>query len=259
MKNSFRSLLLGAAVLTVPQFASASVVLTGFHNFNGSAAGVDENAPGGGNFALGGFSGQIMEKQMASIDGFGCLDGIYGSTDITGDNNWVTKENNLSWNSIVISTQTDGALVADQQRSFVYATTNNLSYSIELECLLFDAASPLLSPGGSVAVEWGKSSTGIAAVPWDNLMNFGTAFNVYKNLPTELDDYNDATANLTGTSLASGETVYFRFKPENGEMQFDNIALMGLGVIPEPGSLVALGCLVGSGAFLRTRRRNVRL
>jgi len=33
------------------------------------------------------------------------------------------------------------------------------------------------------------------------------------------------------------------------------ISLSNLTSIPEPGSLLALGCLVGSGAFLRTRRR----
>ena len=35
--------------------------------------------------------------------------------------------------------------------------------------------------------------------------------------------------------------------------KFINLTL-ALTAIPEPGSLLALGCLVGSGAFLRTRR-----
>ena len=39
--------------------------------------------------------------------------------------------------------------------------------------------------------------------------------------------------------------------------KFINLSSIGaLTAVPEPGSLLALGCLVGSGAFLRNRRRS---
>jgi hypothetical protein len=56
-------------------------------------------------------------------------------------------------------------------------------------------------------------------------------------------NYSDSTggSNFTGTPTGS----------------FINLTAGALTAIPEPGSLLALGCLVGSGALLRSRRRTV--
>jgi hypothetical protein len=43
------------------------------------------------------------------------------------------------------------------------------------------------------------------------------------------------------------------FATSLGDSQF--ITLSNLGAIPEPGSLFAIGCMLGSGAFFRSRRR----
>jgi hypothetical protein len=78
------------------------------------------------------------------------------------------------------------------------------------------------------------------------------------------DDYFDVTQPIL-LLIGANSTRYFDFERTNQglDVRLDNIAFEGLKgdltAVPEPGSLVALGCLVGSGAFLRSRRRNVRL
>jgi hypothetical protein len=52
-----------------------------------------------------------------------------------------------------------------------------------------------------------------------------------------------------------GQTINFIFTSTNARI--DNIAVTGISAIPEVGSLLALGCLVGSGTLLRSRRRFV--
>ena len=59
-----------------------------------------------------------------------------------------------------------------------------------------------------------------------------------------------------GLVLDNGSTVNFVFQGVQGspgESYFDNI---GITAIPEPGSLLALSCVLGSGLLLRTRRRS---
>jgi len=72
-----------------------------------------------------------------------------------------------------------------------------------------------------------------------------------------------ATQLLDGTTFSDGlNTWKISYAANSGGLNFATpipgshfITLSNLTAVPEPGSLLALGCLVGSGAFLRIRRR----
>ena len=72
-----------------------------------------------------------------------------------------------------------------------------------------------------------------------------------------------ATALTDGTTFNDGlNTWRISYAAPTGGLNFANelggkfITLSNLTAVPEPGTLLALGCLLGSGAFLRTRRRH---
>ena len=70
--------------------------------------------------------------------------------------------------------------------------------------------------------------------------------------------YADGTAGvayLLGKFTADGTTqVLDTLSPDNGG--WSAMSVFSMSPIPEPSSLLGLGCLVGAGALLRTRRRN---
>ena len=51
----------------------------------------------------------------------------------------------------------------------------------------------------------------------------------------------------------ANQTINFIFTSTSG-VQIDNVAIAGISAIPEPASLLALGCVLGSGLMLRNRR-----
>ena len=231
-------------MLIVPSISSASVVLAGIHDFDGIL-----NTEGH-DYAYSGFSGNVVET-IASKDIYGSNDGRYGNQDPSAHENYIGKENDLAYAGPVLGPiGGDGALVADMTHPFTFAVTNGTPWDVTLEALLFDAAKPSGALGRNIYVEYGFDNSN-----WDYLGDTTFKAPTYTNVAI---DYNEDVYALADV-LTAGSTIYFRFTPTDGEMRFDNIALTGISVIPEPGSLVALGCLVGSGAFLRTRRRNVRL
>ena len=77
----------------------------------------------------------------------------------------------------------------------------------------------------------------------------------YGATPSRLNDGDTLIAGLNTWKISYGATtggLNFATEYDHGvDSKFINLTLTA---IPEPGSLLALGCLVGSGAFLRTRK-----
>ena len=82
--------------------------------------------------------------------------------------------------------------------------------------------------------------------------------------PTTLGDYSGAgfidfdlfnNFSINPNVVGSGGNPIVITNTANGSAS-GSISIRYFYAIPEPGSLLALGCLVGSGAFLRTRRRH---
>ena len=234
MQRSFRSILIASAVLGVPQLASASL-LVGFHSFNDSANTDKASA----DFAIGGFSGTIVgtgPSVGAKTDpvGSGSSDNFYGDS--------TYKVNPVDSNN-------DGYIALNNgNRTFTLSLTNHTGAAYTLDEFLFDSVKTTSS--GNLLAD------GLSVSSVSNVGTFmgGTQING----ASYLQDYSDNIKGI-GIDIANGETVSFVFTmlAHTRDMRFDNIGIGGsLTPVPEPGSLVALGCLVGSGAFLRTRRRS---
>jgi hypothetical protein len=232
MKTSLFAILLGSAIFATPN-ASASFLLVGFHDFD--ATGADESA----DYAAAGFSGTVVKNGEPSVAGGGSNDGYYGNTVSPGFPG-LNPGTNPGTN--------DGYLRSIIAGDPVFRFTNVSYISIPLASLLFDAAS--LSGGSSFQVDY---RTTASPSSWTSLYNTGPA-PVVSGGPGASANYNDFAADLVGITLLTGKWIEFRFDtPTNGRL--DNIALTSLSAVPEPASLLALGCLMGSGVFLRQRRR----
>ncbi|MEN9975063.1 MAG: hypothetical protein RLZZ282_1069 [Verrucomicrobiota bacterium] len=226
MKSSLFAILLGSAIFAT-QNASATL-LVGFYDFDSNAT--TESA----DYALMGFSGTVVKNAEASVTNGGSNDGFYGNT--------------VSPGFVGLNPGTnDGYLRSISGGDPVFRFTNDSAASTSLSSLLFDAASQ--SGGSAFQVDY---RTTASPVTWAGLFNTGSMPVVAGGSGVSAD-YNDFAASLVGITLSAGEWIEFRFDgTPNGRI--DNIALVA---IPEPASLLALGCLMGSGAFLRQRRRTL--
>jgi hypothetical protein len=99
---------------------------------------------------------------------------------------------------------------------------------------------------------------------WGMGTSYGTVGGYALPITTSQNNYNDYSARL-GLTLGTGETVAFMFSgltvsnpgsylPKS--LYVDNV---GITAIPEPGSVLGLGCVLASGLMLRSRRKTNRL
>jgi hypothetical protein len=234
---------LGACALgsfLLPQVASATL-LVGFRDFDATANTQTVTPSSTNNFALTGFSGSIV-KTVVSEDAGGSNDNRYGNSDIAV----------LPGTPTVAQTQ-DGHGKAQSGKNLTFAVTNSTSADVALGALLFDAAYRDVATT-TLGVAY-KIGAGELVTLSGNVGPMIQSYLTY-NQPV---DYTDFVLNLTGVTLGMGQTISFVFSIAAGAgastletVRLDNIALTA---IPEPASLVALGCLLGSGMFLRQRRR----
>lgn len=129
----------------------------------------------------------------------------------------------------------DVANMADLQ-----VVSGNLSLSGTVNLTLNDTAA------------FAPNTTTLSLIQYSGTWN-GGFFSYGGNPLANNASFTDANGNnwrITYNSSASGEN----FKPGTDTGNF--VILSNLTAIPEPTSLLALGCLVGSGALLRSRRRN---
>lgn len=236
MKFPVLPILLGASVCILPQFASATL-LVGYSDF-AFTSNID-NTP---NESLSGFSG-VLTKSSTLTDVTttgGSSDGFYGPDSTLGGG--------VAIGSGVLNPTNNGRIGG--VAGVTLTVTNGTLSAYALESLLFDGrrngeANPTTytvswsSPGGS------GSQGGMAAV------NGGGA-------PVTVP-YDDFKVNLGSIILGVGQSIVFTWSATDVSSRIDNIALTGLNAIPEPASLLALGCLVASGALLRNRRRGPAL
>jgi hypothetical protein len=222
MKVSLRPLLLATAALLAPQMSSASV-LAGYNAFTTSSAGgnATEIAP---TIASATFTG--------TTTGFlGSNDGTYGaSVPVTGGG----VDNGAAF--------MDGLSVAPT--NFVITVTNG-SNPTQLTALLFDATTRE-NPSQQVRVTWSISNPATAG---------GSTVTVFDTMYVANKNFGDYAIDLTGNTLAANGVFTATFSYVVGSGQYADIFLDNIALVPEPGSLMALGCLMGGGAFFRSRRR----
>jgi len=213
--KSSRAGLLGA-VLFGMALAPATVSATLLVGFNSFTAGA--NAPDEGSFA-----GSLNAPGATSVGGSN--DGFYGP-------------DSLAAGGVPVNTGTTTNGRIDNANGTTLTVTNATSSSFVLTNLLFDA------------IRIGSTGTGAFSVNWSAPGGTGSQSGTLST-PSPVNNFNDYIVNLGGLLFAPSDSIVFTWVISGGS-ELDNIALIG---IPEPGSLLALGCLVGSGLFLRSRSR----
>jgi uncharacterized protein with beta-barrel porin domain len=142
------------------------------------------------------------------------------------------------------SSETDNAIAADFQKVF-----GNLALSGTVTLDLTDLA--------AIPAAFAPDTT-LTLINYVGSLSGGF---FYGDTPALLNDGDTLTAGLNTWKISYGATTgglnfATQYDPSL-DSKFINLTL-SLTAIPEPGSLLALGCLVGSGAFLRTRRRGCK-
>ncbi len=234
-------------VLMTP-LASATL-LVGFHNFSETKT---NDFPDPADIQVG-FTGSVV-KNTNSVN-------LNGSNDATWGNDAVTTP---------VPSINDGYLVDGNTLGNVYNAVRvdyNGDANWTLQSLLFDAASlgsgktGYLSYKVLTGVNEGTTvDLGTVALRQITAGNLGSTVSsgYFGNYIVSLLSFN-IVMNFDGSG---DSTIEFRFNVGDGTTPgyIDNVALIAnLTPVPETGSLAALGCLVGSGAFLRSRRRGARM
>ena len=237
--------------LAASQFAGATLIF-GYYDFDGVQASSETADKKFYQF------GVSLTKAAAGGDLLGSTDGKYG-TNYSPNGNLPTD---------------NGYLALSDTIDTIFTVTNNSPVSWILEEMRFDAlAFAAQSPANakSFTGTWAitsPASSGIVGTPF----YFGTKFSPFtayadnNAIPGQGSDYDDFDTYFNGNGiptpgleLGAGQAIQFSFRAASGvnNLRFDNIALLGSAVpgIPEPGSLLALGCVLTSGLALRSRRR----
>jgi len=220
--------LIAAGSLAVSGSASASFLLAGFHDFNTSftAEPADRVFPG---------VAATVSKQtgFSSFTSGGSNDGTFGS-----------GVSSTPFQTPAVPTN-DGYLRIGPNvggNNMTITVDNNGTTPISLESLLFDVAGATIGTSFNVSYVLFPSfgSTPVTATQ---------AFTTQGASET----YGNHSFLLNGIGLDAGSTISFFFQNMTGNARIDNIALLA---VPEPGSILALGCVLGSGLLLRNRRRS---
>jgi len=238
MKIFLFSILCGTAVFLAPQ-SSPGMLLVGFHDFDNNTNGAGKAlANESADYAATGFSGTAFKNNEPSVTNGGSNDGYYGNTVSPG---FVGLNPGIN----------DGYLRIFSAGKPVIRFTNLSAGNTSLGSLLFDAASQNGNTGIVITYRTSASPT------------IWKTFNTTPSIPANPGvagasvNYSDYAYSLLGMTLANGAYIEFKFDASNARI--DNIALTGLSAIPEPGTLLALGCVLGASTFLRTRRRALPL
>lgn len=226
MKNKMKSALAVASLLIGASQTSHAALLVGWHSFATAA----DQAP---NEVAVGYSGVLTKGGVASTITGGSNDGFYGNSTI------VVPGGAASHN--------DGVQRVNPAAPLTVSVTNTGALRTDLQALYFDAVRAV---AGAAALTVNYQ---IGAGPVQTLT--GTPFNVEpQGGPGGTSElYTSYGLDLSGLYLHNGKTATFWFNTTN-PVRIDNIAIAGIVTIPEPGSLLAIGCLLGSGLLLRSRK-----
>jgi hypothetical protein len=205
-----------AAALLTPTLGSAAVLLAGFHTFPSTSA--DE--------AFAGFTGSIT---TGTTGNGGDRDNFYGP-----------DSSALGGYALLNPTPAiggDGRITNAASASIT--VTNNTATDYPLVSLLFDGTATASANPVTYNIAWetsdgqvGSESVGTSTVDGINYVDF--------------------LVDLSGFFLNAGESITFSWAGSTAGARLDNIALVA---VPEPAGVMAIGCLLGSGLLLRSRRR----
>ena len=250
MKNSVHLLFLSSVALVSTGVALAiplapkATLLVGFSGFT-STIGQQDSTVVPGNYVDPLLTAGVTKARTGSATG-GDTDGTYGTYPVSSLKPTSTPGSD---NGYIRLSSINNTLFS------VYASGDPGTTSYALDSLLFDLAV--------------QTSNATATIRYQTFDQNGIPGPI-QNLATEAvshvgpgGNYDSFVVDLSGQHLVIGADAsvghidfLFTGGGSTNAMYLDNI---GLVVVPEPGSLLALGCVVGSGVFLRSRRRGPQM
>ncbi len=220
MKNRTTLLFAAVAAAITINNASAGILIAGFHDFDASTTAESADV------TVSGVTATVNKPGLPNVGSEGTNgspDGTYGSgVDAQG---FVLPAAGVN----------DGYLYAAATSIVpLNIVIQNVSSGKDfiLGSLLLDMSA--MDPLSELTVSYSLGSNSGSFPAVTNTMDFSQEFS------------------FAGLLLPVGETLSIIFQSSSGLIGIDNVALTA---IPEPGSLAVLGCLVGSGVFLRSRSR----
>lgn len=255
-----------AAVLAISlaQSASASLLIAGFYKFENKKPTTMTDDPA--EVTVPGVSGWVTSPRQASQADNGSWDTTYGNGPSTLPNQPPLGYSVLGDGMGSIKTQGTVPPTGQPDYSVLAFWVMNTGSPLPLDRIYFDLATN--PPGGSTnQTVLGKYWTGAfnsatpLALTWALGTAFGPAAGYGLGATTTQNDYNDYSAKLAGLILGTGETMAFMFtgylanNPGNYQPSAIYVDNVGITAIPEPGSVLGLGCVLASGLMLRSRRK----
>jgi hypothetical protein len=208
--------------------------LAGWTSFTATNPNATEAMPG--NPFGGPFAGTSVVGTVSGA-GYGNSENVYGVS------NWTASSGGLN-----------GAANVNAPVSFTL--TNNGSIERQIGWLLFDVG----RKGGENSPEGPPTAVGEINVKYAGPDGSGTLLASVTGF-SDTADYQDFSYDITSFNfmLGLGESITFTFDLVSGAAPWlDNVAIAGgTSAIPEPGSMLALGCFLGSGLLIRRNRRSV--
>lgn len=229
MKKTLSTLILGTVAFALPQLASAALLVG---HYDAASFSSQETTSG--------FSG-LVGGSATPLGAFSwnSTDGTYGSGP--------TAPTNVGGQAFGFGGDVDATIN--------FTVTNGTGSDYTLSHFFFDI-SRAADTKSIYGLEYSLDGADAVALTVPTAVD---GSNITGNSAEGTNNWDSFASTYLGVVLEHGKSIVFTWHANHGG-GLDNIGLTGeLSAIPETGSIVALGCLVGSGAFLRTRRRTAKL
>ncbi len=229
----------GGNISRLVKTGDATTTLTGTNTYSGTTT------VSGGKLLVNGSitgAGAVSVASGATLGGSGTIAGA------------VTVNGGILSPGASIESLTTGALTLNTGSTFVYEMDSSAHSSVAAD---FQKVTGTLTLSGSVNLtlsDVADSPTAFAPNTTLSLINYAGVWNhgYFTYAGNQLTDGEVFTAGLNTWQIRYGATTgglnfATEYTPPSG-------SFVNLTAVPEPGSLLVLGCLIGSGALLRMRR-----
>lgn len=268
--------LAAAVAITLVQSVSASVLVAGFYSFeNMKPVTSTDDTVDYVNPDYAGVSGWVTSPRQSSQADNGSWDTTYGAGPSTLPSQPGWGYSNFpgvpSAGDGMGNVKAQGGIPVQGQPDYSVLSfwITNTGAPLPLDRIYFDLAAnpPAGSESQRVVTKYymGAFDPSQSNNWWGWGMSYGTPGGYALPLTTSQNDYNDYSASLSGMILGTGETMAFMFSgltvsnPGNYAPKSLYVDNVGITAIPEPGSVLGLGCVLASGLLLRSRRKTNRL
>ena len=241
--------IIGTGTGTLTKDGAGTLTLTGANTYTGGTI------VAGGTLLVSNTSGSGTGTGTVTVNGGGTLGGSGGKV---GGNVSVANLGKLAPGASIGTLTVGGNLTMATGSTFAYEMNSathtsdllvvqgagGVTLGTNVELSLTDLGSGTFAPG-----------TTLSLIQYEGALNSGL-FTYNSSVLNNGDEFTDLTANHNHWTIHYNSTTHGDFVSGFIDPHFISLSLTA---IPEVGGLLGLGCLVGSGVFVRSRRRGSNL